>query len=318
MPEVSIIVPVYNTGPYLPKCIDSILAQTFGDFELILVNDGSTDSSGRICEEYAARDGRIRVIHQENQGQSVARNRALEQMQGQWVLFVDSDDWIHPEMLERLRSAAQEKRVNISICGYEDTRGPDPVIPPESLNVEVWTPRDFYMHRFVNATIPVAKLIRRDCLGDIRFPVGKYIDDEYITYRILFTQEKLAVIPAPFYAYFVNEKSLTKRAWNPRRLDAWDAYEAQIAFFEARGDWEMVNFRYRSYIDNAVVNLNAAMEMQETYAAEIRAMKKRLRSVLRRAWKLGYVEFWLDYDLLYACAPIRTKLYRIWLELTNK
>lgn len=318
MPEISIIVPVYNTGRYLAKCIDSVLAQTYEDFELILVDDGSTDNSPEICDRYAEKDSRVRVLHQKNQGQSVARNRAIEQMRGQWVLFIDSDDWVHPQMLERLRNAALTNKVGISICGYEDTMGPDPVIPAESLTVELWTPRDFYLHRFVNATIPVAKLIHRECLGENRFPVGKYIDDEYITYRILFTQKQLAVMAAPFYAYFVNEDSLTKREWNPRRLDAWDAYEEQIAFFTAREDWDMVRFRYRGYLDNAVVNLNAAMEKKETYARLIRQMKKRILGVIRRAWKLGYIEFWMDYDLLYACAPVRTKLYRLWLEHRRK
>lgn len=316
MPEISVIVPVYNTGKFLPKCIESILNQTYRDLELILVDDGSSDDSGRICDDYAVRDPRVRVIHQANQGQSVARNNAISQMAGQWVLFCDSDDWIHPETLERLYHAAREHGSQICIGGYAETTGEDPEISEADLIPEIWTPKRFYMERFINATIPVVKLIHRDCLGDLRFPVGKYIDDEYIVYRILFTQEKLVVIPAPFYAYYVNTASLTKRPWNPGRLDAWEAYEQQIDFFETMGDRELVNFRYRGYLENAMVNLNAAESApnQEALTQTIAFMNKRIRNVIRRAWKAGAMDFWMDYDLLYRFYPLLTRLYRFWLD----
>ena len=106
MPKVSMIVPVYRAEAYLHACIDSILSQTFSGFELILVDDGSPDNCGAICDDYAARDSRVRVIHQENQGQAAARNHALAAAKGDWVCFVDSDDAVHPQMLERLRQAA--------------------------------------------------------------------------------------------------------------------------------------------------------------------------------------------------------------------
>jgi len=283
---------------------------------LILVNDGSKDRSPHICDTYAAQDSRVRVIHQANQGQSVARNNAISQMSGDWVMFCDSDDWIHPESLERLYNAAIEHDVKISVGGYQETSEADPQVLPEQLEAELWTPKDFYIQRYIHATLPVMKLIHRDCLGDLRFPVGKYIDDEYIVYRILFTQEKLVVIPAPFYAYYVNTASLTKRPWNPGRLDAWEAYEQQIDFFETMGDRELVNFRYRGYLENAMVNLNAAESApnQEALTQTIAFMNKRIRNVIRRAWKAGAMDFWMDYDLLYRFYPLLTRLYRFWLD----
>lgn len=315
MPEISVIVPVYNTGKFLHRCVDSILNQTFGDFELFLVDDGSKDDSGSICDAYAARDSRVRVIHQENRGQSVARNNAIAQMQGNWVHFVDSDDWIHPQMLEKLYQAAMEWCVDISVCGYAHTTGEDPEVSPESLQSELWTPKDFYMQRFINATIPVAKLIRRECLGDNRFPVGKYIDDEYIMYRILFTREQLAYFPAPLYAYYDNTASLTKRPWNPGLLDAWEAYEQQIAFFEERGDKELVCFRYRGYLENGMINLTRAETESrfEQYVQVVPFIEKRMRSVIKRAWKAGAVIFWSDYSMLARFYPILSRLYRQYL-----
>lgn len=320
IPKVSIIVPVYNTGEFLHRCVDSILSQTFSDFELFLVNDGSTDNSPAICDDYAARDSRVRVMHQENQGQSVARNNAIAQMSGEWVMFCDSDDWIHPESLERLYHAAMDHGTKISIAGYQETTGADPEFFPEQLKVELWTPKDFYLQHYIHATLPVMKLIHRECLGSEKFPVGKYIDDEYIIYRILFTQKKLAVIPAPFYAYFVNVKSLTKRPWNPGRLDAWQAFEEQIAFFEAMGDKDLVDRRYRVYLENALANYEGAKETEQTdEILRVRKyMKKHIRKLLRRMWNLGLIFFWLDHDTLLEFCPLQTRLYRLWREKKKK
>ena len=100
MPKISVIVPVYNTEKYLHRCIDSILAQTFTDFELLLIDDGSKDNSGAICDEYAAKDSRVRVFHKENGGVSSARNLGLDNVRGEWVTFVDSDDWVEKEYIE--------------------------------------------------------------------------------------------------------------------------------------------------------------------------------------------------------------------------
>ena len=115
MPQISVIVPVYKVEPYLRRCVDSILAQTFTDFELILVDDGSPDNSGAICDEYAQKDARVHVIHQENGGLSAARNAGIDWVfahsDSQWLTFVDSDDWVHPEYLERLYHAVLEHNV---------------------------------------------------------------------------------------------------------------------------------------------------------------------------------------------------------------
>jgi glycosyltransferase involved in cell wall biosynthesis len=116
--KVSIIVPVYNTTEYLPRCIDSILAQTYENLEILLINDGSYDNSGEICDSYAAKDNRIRAVHQENAGVSAARNAGLNAAQGEWLGFVDSDDMILPDMFEKLYTAAIHNNKKISACGF--------------------------------------------------------------------------------------------------------------------------------------------------------------------------------------------------------
>lgn len=125
MPELSIIVPVYKVEKYLPRCIDSILVQTFGDFELILIDDGSPDGCGRICDEYARKDKRIVVIHQKNMGVSAARNAGLDIARGRYIGFVDSDDWIEPQMYEVMMDAIRENGADMAVCGvrYADEDG---------------------------------------------------------------------------------------------------------------------------------------------------------------------------------------------------
>ena len=321
MALVSIITPVYNTEKLLPRCLNSILSQTFQDFELILVNDGSKDGSGKLCEEYAAGDGRIHVLHQENSGVSVARNTALdwikENSDSQWILFVDSDDWVHPQILETLLQLNRTYGVKVSACGYMETSDGTLSVSPEQLIPEVWDAKDFYFEQNVLGTVPWGKLYARDCFDNIRYPAGMYFDDEFVTYRILLAQEQIPMVSAPMYGYYINPEGLTKRPWIGRRLDVWKAYEQQIQFFETFGDERLLRRRYREYIDNSYAQLLAAQSAPNAaqLTKEIRFIKKSMRALFRRASRKGYVEFWMDYDMLYACAPIRTRLYRIWLEL---
>lgn len=239
MPEISVIVPVYNVEQYLNRCVDSILAQTYRDYELILVNDGSTDNSGSICEEYAKKDSRIRVFHKENGGQSSARNMALDWVfansDSQWIHFVDSDDWIHPQMLELLRKAVLENDVKIGAVGHFDTHGITPGVDTTACGFELYTPEEYYNSRNMNAVMPVAKLYHKNCFSDIRYPVGKIHEDAATSFRLLFAEKKIAVSDAALYYYFQNPEGTTKSPWSLKRLDAIDAVKAQISFFKEAG-----------------------------------------------------------------------------------
>ena len=318
MPEISVIVPVYKVEPYIHRCVDSILSQSFPDFELILVDDGSPDTCGDICERYARQDARIHVIHQKNGGLSDARNTGIDWVfansDSRWFTFVDSDDWVHPQMLESLLSAAKENNVQVSVCGYRETEGEMIPVEPEELEPRIWEPERFYLEAYVNATVAWGKLYARECFRNIRYPKGKIHEDEFVTYRILFAQDRIAAVPAPMYAYFVNYVGITKSKWKPGRLDAWEAYEQQIVFFEKKNMRQIVDNRYREYLEGGVRHLNAAEEYPDEYAKEIRFIKKRMRSVIRRAWKRGCISFWIDYDMLYRFYPLKTRIYRPILE----
>ncbi len=319
MPEISVIVPVYKAEKYLCRCVDSILAQTFRDFELILVDDGSPDRSGQLCDEYARKDPRIQVIHQKNGGAASARNTGLdwveENSSSRWIAFADSDDWMHPEMLERLLSAAREFDVPISVCGYLETSTECPWEDREVPPAQLWEPADFYLERNVNATVPWGKLYRKECFSGERYVEGKHYDDEFLTYRLLYKAGQLAVISAPLYVYFINAEGLTKQKWDPKMLCVWDAYEQQIAFFASHQDAEIVRFRYQHYLGNARDSLDSAGSLTDKALRRrvVRDMSKRLRSVVYRGWKAGHIRLWRDRSLIFGTSVLRAKLY--WLKL---
>ena len=320
MALISVIVPVYQVEAFLPRCVDSVLNQTFSDFELILVDDGSPDNCGTLCDAYAGQDSRIHVIHQKNGGLSAARNAGMDWVfansESQWLTFLDSDDWLHPQTLEILLNAALEHNTNVSVCGFQETTGENPLVDPQSAEVQVWTPKDFYLQQIKNFTVPWGKLYRRDCFETIRYPVGKIHEDEFVTYRILFPQERLAVTALPLYAYFVNPTGITRKAWSAKRLHAWQAYEEQLLFFAQLGDPELQRRNFREYIDNAFTTLQTAEQApnQAELRPVIRKMEKHLRKLIRRAWKLGYMEFWMDFAFLKRMYPGFTKLYQYYLE----
>ena len=321
MAQISVIVAVYKMPEYLPRCIEGILNQTFRDLELILVDDGSPDNCGEICDSYE--DSRVRVIHKKNEGVCVARNTGLDWVyansDSQWIFFHDNDDWIHPQTLERMLRAARDLEAEISICGYQETGGEAPKFAVEDLKPEVWTPKDFYIQRHVNATVCWGKLYSRRVFEGKRYPPGKYIEDEFLTYKLLFSCERLAVIPAPLYAYFVNPAGISRKAWVPKRLDAWEAFEEQLAFFREMGDEELVRFRIREYLENAVRYYDAALTAPNAsdLKPQLRFMKTRIRNLIRRCREEQVLEFWPDYEMLrrfYPAAMRWQRFYREWKE----
>ena len=316
MAQISVIVAVYKMPEYLPRCIEGILGQTFRDIELILVDDGSPDNCGEICDGYAAKDPRVHVIHKQNAGVCAARNTGLDWVydhsDSQWIFFHDNDDWIHPETLERMLSAAQAMKTDLCICGYQETAGADPEIRAEDLKPVSWTPKAFFMEHHVNATVCWGKLYSRALLDDKRYPEGKYIEDEFLTYRLLFACDRLAVIPAPLYAYFVNSAGISKKPWIPKRLDAWEAFDQQLVFFREMGDRDLIRYRMRKYLENAVGYYDAALAAPNASELKpvLRKMKKHIRYLIRESRKEQVLSFWIDYDMLRRFYPVRMWLLR--------
>lgn len=226
MPKVSIIVPVYKTEKYLNRCIDSILVQTFTDFELILVDDGSPDRCGEICDEYADRDSRIKVIHKKNGGLSEARNFGLEIVQGDFIGFVDSDDYIESDMYESLYNACIDNDLDLSMCGrydvYKDKKTPLFTLEER----EIWTSDLAISNLLIWNNIDSAvwdKLFKRTLFNNIRFPVGKYNEDIYILPKIIHNSQKIVHIGEPKYYYYHRFDSITTETFSEKKLDLIEA-----------------------------------------------------------------------------------------------
>lgn len=222
---ISIIVPIYKVEQFVPRCVNSLLAQTFTDFELILVDDGSPDRCGEICDQYSETDSRIRVIHKENRGLSDARNVGLELAQGDYVCFVDSDDWVEPEYLEKLIKNLQEAGADICECEVYRTAG-EHYMEMGSSQLEVFHTeqaleqliQDGQFHQYV-----WNKLYRREVIGNISFVKGKTNEDEFWTYQVFGRAEKVVKISDVLYNYYQREDSIMGGGFSLKRLDALEA-----------------------------------------------------------------------------------------------
>lgn len=232
MPKISVIVPVYKVEAYLDRCVSSILAQTYRDFELILVDDGSPDCCGRLCEDYAASDSRIHVIHQENGGLSAARNSGIDwaivNSDGEFLAFVDSDDWVDKTYLEQLYRAATESGCRLSVCGLYKTAGETRGSP--AYTCQVMDGGDYYcsaeIHGGVTA-VACSKLYHKSLFETLRYPVGKLHEDEFTTYRLVYAAEKVAVIPGALYAYFQNDAGIMRSKWTPGACTPWRQWRSR-------------------------------------------------------------------------------------------
>ena len=216
-PLLSIIVPVYKVENYLPKCIDSILAQTFTDFELILVEDGSPDDCPALCDATAEKDARVRVIHQKNGGLSAARNAGLDAARGAWIGFVDSDDYIAPEMYEVLYQAVQSTGADLALCDYAEVD--EAGVPCQSMHVrlekKVFAGQDLLKNATDSMIQPAwNKLYRRAVFAQLRYPEGKLNEDLFLIPEVCLQIQKAVVVPKTLY-YYVQRAGCTGSC--PRR-----------------------------------------------------------------------------------------------------
>ncbi len=213
-PLISVIVPVYKVEEYLPRCVQSLLAQTYPNLEIYLVDDGSPDRCGILCEEFAAADPRIRVIHKENGGLSSARNAAIDVAQGEYLGFVDSDDWVEPDFYERLYAVAAKFDAPMAYCGRLDEESQTLTqtvgLCPE--REEVITGEEFVRRMFHWENVDSAawdKLYRRELFREIRYPLGVIGEDVPTTYRLALLGGRVAACPKPMYHYFHRPDSIT-------------------------------------------------------------------------------------------------------------
>ena len=305
MDKIFVVIPVYKVEAYLDRCISSILNQTYSNWEIVLVDDGSPDNCPAICDRYAAEYENITVIHQENGGLSAARNAGIRYVQQfgdpqcSWITFIDSDDFVHPIYLEFLYRAAKETGVDISSCIYRRTSASD-IVPLEerTFTYQRLTPEEFWYKDRTYATIAVCKLFKASCFEDVLFTVGKLHEDEFTTYKILFKSNAIAVSDAALYHYYFNSTSITHVEWTPRRLEALEALNEQIIFFE-ENDYRIAYTRsLRDLLQHSIKHLMYIRHRSPVYDGYIKEVKNQCNRAFRLyAKEVGFgkaLKYWYE------------------------
>lgn len=275
MSLISIIVPIYKVEEYLEECIQSLVNQTYSNLEIILVDDGSPDACGEICDKWAASDARIRVIHKENGGLSDARNAGMEVARGKWIGFVDSDDAVHPRMYEDLIALVRETDSDIGCCsvtrdltssGVAGSGSSNAVLKSDGDNAEtedcsLWRKKGWKLFSSTEAIesllrleeISVTvwnKLYKRETIDSLKFPKGKYHEDEFWTYHVLSRAKRVAYIEMPYYGYRDRNDSITTQKYTSRHLDFLDARAERLEYMEKHypqfHSLERTNIRFES------------------------------------------------------------------------
>lgn len=233
--EISVIVPVYNVEKYLNRCIKSIVNQTYRDLEIIIVNDGSTDHCGEICDKWREKDKRIKVIHKENGGLSDARNTGMKVATGNYIAFVDSDDWIEPLMYETLMKVLIANKSDIVSCGFRKVQKEEPrkessehqliQYDAESALEAMITEKG--MHQVV-----WNKLYKRELVEEILFEKGKYNEDEFWSYQVIGRVKKVTAIKNIYYNYFQRDNSIINETYSLKRLDGLEGKENRQKYID--------------------------------------------------------------------------------------
>lgn len=277
-PKISVIVPVYKAEAYLHRCVDSIIAQTFTDWELLLVDDGSPDRSGEICDEYASKDKRIRVFHKENGGVSSARQKGMDEARGEYTIHADPDDWVEPTMLEELYKKAKDDDADMVICDfYYEKKGMSIVCEqkPKECNSRIVL-QQMLAHQLHGSCWN--KLIRKDCfiVYNVTFPLNIILwEDLYVTCSLLLNPIKICYLPKAFYHYdLVQNKNSICRKPNVKSLSSQVYFIKHFKNLGISTDWlypcmsSVKEFAYRSDLSSKTDIVNLFSEINQRYINE--------------------------------------------------
>lgn len=282
-PKVSIVVPVYNVEPFLDQCIQSIVDQTLRDIEIILVDDGSTDRSGALCDEWAKKDARIRVLHKANGGLSDARNAGIEMARAPWIGFVDSDDYIAKEMYERLLYQVEANEAQVAVCGVYSVYA-NRVIVPDSKGTFVFSReealRDLLGGQKMHIWVPV-KLYSRELFDKVRFPVGKTYEDMFVIAEIFSQVNRAVADMTPLYYYVHHEGTITSKPFGSKSMDIVDAVEHTYQVVERECPEVLSEARFRLCYARFMVLDKMLMDK----SGQAFPQQKEVVSYLRKNWR---------------------------------
>lgn len=275
MSLISVIVPVYKVEKYIHKCVNSILNQTFNDFELFLVDDGSPDNCGKICDEYAAKDDRIIVIHKENGGLSDARNVAIDKAKGDYLTFIDSDDYVAENHLESLYKAIVDTKSDIAVANitsFSDSKYDEKFYQPVTRQKLL---ADKEVFKTIYQPCAQAKMYKRFIFDNIRYPVGRLYEDTFVYHDVLAKIKCLVLTGQNTYFYLVRDDSIMHQKYKLAFTDIIDAIELRVKKLEELGLQDLADdnraFIY-SRVAVAYANLNPSVPANKKRLEEIKAL----------------------------------------------
>lgn len=315
MERISVIIPIYKVEAYLDKCVQSIVDQTYSNLEIILVDDGSPDRCGQMCEYWAKKDSRIKVVHKENGGLSDARNAGLAIATGSLISFIDSDDWIEPDFLQTLYDALTSQNAQIAECAifYVDEEGS--ILRTRSTGGDALIDSKEALRRLIleEGVFQTVwnKLYRREVIEGILFEKGKYNEDDFWTYQVFDRIEKLALVDKPMLNYLQRGGSIMGVGYNPRRLDGLEARLRRMEYLQKYEDLgalaaQQLMLDYLWHLQSVLRHLKG--QEQASARNTILSMKKRTPKLPKRKLTLN-AKYRLWYGL-FAIAPVLTARLR--------
>ena len=276
--KISIIIPVYNVEQYLKRCLDSILNQTYTNLEIILINDGATDNSGILCDDYAFKDSRIKVIHQKNKGLSGARNTGLREATGDYIGFIDSDDWIELNMFDLMMQIILKEKVNIVECALLKSLEINNSIKREG-NTRIESRIEALKRIIKNQEFSVwRRLYKKELLNNIYFVEGKNSEDVYFTLAVFKNIKKIAYLSMPLYNYYIGGVSITRGGYRLKTLDTIDAavyLEKKISTEETDKALKLIsiNFLLKMVLYNyKLLNINKNLDLNYSHRIKLKKL----------------------------------------------
>lgn len=310
---ISVIVPVYNVQSYLEKCIDSILKQSYQNFEVILVDDGSTDLSGEICKSYCQIDKRIKLIKKENGGLSDARNVGILNAVGEFVAFVDSDDYIHEDYLRRLYDSTIKNNTDISVCSFfitteqgvileEVLTDDNEIVIGSKQLLKNMLKKDGY--RYVVAW---NKLYRKSLFDKVSFDVGKLYEDELLSFKLYYQDLSVSIVKEPLYFYVQRQGSIVQSTMNIHKIQMkQELNKNRIEFYNQKKDLELVKLAKKAYQrwiisviakDNELISPDYYAELQREFRCNFNLDKDDFFSLLQSL--IGFINIGLAGKIKY-------------------
>lgn len=301
MVRVSVIIPVYNVERYLAACLDSVINQTYRQLEIILVNDGATDTCPQICDSYASKDSRITVIHQKNMGLSGARNTGLQNATGDFISFVDSDDLLSLDYFQKLSDISLKNKADIVECGYSKFETENEVLEINQFsneNVKIYNTEkalELLMQEYIKQMV-WNKLYRIEVIKNIKFPVGKINEDEFWTYKVFGNAKKIVKIHDILYFYRQQPMSIMGKDYSLKRLDGLDALEERIHYMQMNFPG-LENLAIKKYCLGAIFHYQ--MLVNNSYVDANKSHRNKIYKSIKKYNTLTYSKHWRLKEIIY-------------------